>query len=112
MTEVNIWSLPKDDSIKHLLLMLVTDSPNIASCMSADRISDNPKDVLLRDPANPELRAYVYTYGQKRDSYGVHLEYPSAIDVNYVDTLAVHENISYRHLLSLVTQHLNVEDVA
>ncbi|WP_455366904.1 hypothetical protein, partial [Kaarinaea lacus] len=54
------------------------------------------------------VQLYVFTYGQEVDHYGVHVEYPNLEETNYSDTIETHENISFHHLVSIITTNLEV----
>jgi hypothetical protein len=104
---MNVWALQKDNSIKHLLLMLENDLPGWTAWVVSEPDSVDDKAIRLCDSKATSTCVYIYTYGQKQERYGLHLEYPVATDVNYSDTVDMYEDISYSLLLTLLEQHLN-----
>jgi hypothetical protein len=52
----------------------------------------------------------VFTYGQKEDCYGVHIEYPNLAETNYSDTLEILENITFDQLVSVMSVNLEIPD--
>ncbi|TCK05698.1 hypothetical protein [Marinobacterium mangrovicola] len=102
---MNIWAMDKDQSIRHLLLLLQTRLGE--SAFRVDEATDCDRcAVFICHPEDPQLRAYLYTLGQAEERYGLHLEYPpsSASAALFdalegqslnavVDSLAVHFDI-------------------
>jgi hypothetical protein len=102
---MNIWALNKDNSIKHLLLMLAHD-------MGADAFelidveSLHPQAVRIGSH-DTDATAYLYTYGQADEHYGLHLEYPGHEDSNISSLEVIHENLNYSRLLDILKDHLD-----
>ena len=104
---MNIWALEKDTSIKHLLLLLAQQFQE--GCYEIiDNPSDDKRAIRLANPPATSVQLYIFTYGQEEDSYGVHIEYPNLEETNYSDTLEIHENISFEHLVSIITTNLEI----
>ena len=104
---MNIWALEKDTSIKHLLLLLAQQFQE--GCYEIiDNPSDDKRAIRLANPPATSGQLYIFTYGQEEDSYGVHIEYPNLEETNYSDTLEIHENISFEHLVSIITTNLEI----
>ena len=101
---MNIWSLDKDSSIKHLLLLLANDLPpqSYAYC---DTSAVDHKAIRLCHAKIVNICAYIYTYGHEAERYGIHLEYPVENDIAYSDTIDIHENLVYAQLLELLKVH-------
>lgn len=104
---MNIWALDKDIDIKHLLLMLEEQFED-----GGYTIVNNPGDgqqaVRLMSPTAGDVQLYVFTYGQQKDHYGVHIEYPDLQETNYRDTVETHDNISFDALVSLMVTNLEL----
>ena len=101
----NIWALNKDDSIKHLLLLLAqTFGQDAFTLIPA---SEDEKAVRLIKTGDHDLSVYIYTYGQIEEHYGVHLEYPDIQETSLSSTLDIYDNVSYETLCGLVESHLN-----
>lgn len=104
---MNIWALEKDTSIKHLLLLLAQQFQD--GCYEIiDNPSDDKQAIRLANSPVTSVQLYIFTYGQEEDSYGVHIEYPNLQETNYSDTLEIHENISFDHLVNIITTNLEV----
>ena len=108
---MNIWSLEKDNSIKHLLLLLASDLPSPAYTY-CDTSAVDFKAIRLCHPQVPNMCAYIYTYGHADERYGIHLEYPVENDIEYSDTIDIYENMAYTHLLELLKVHFEVSETA
>lgn len=106
---INIWALEKDDSIKHLLLLLAQDLPS-QSYAIVDTSSADYRAVRLCHRSEAGLCAYLYTYGHEKDRYGIHLEYATDTDTAYSDTLDIQENKTYGQLLELLRMHFDISD--
>ena len=104
---MNIWALDKDTSVKHLLLLLAQLFED--GCYEIiDNPSDDKRAIRLANPTTRNIQLYIFTYGQKENSYGVHIEYPNLEETNYNDTLEIHENISFNRLVSIITTNLEI----
>ena len=101
--QVNPWALDKHDSIKHLVLLLAHEPGFERLDITADAELDE-RAVRLRF-SGAETSAYVYTYGQQQQHYGVHLEYPELTD-NLSLQDVIHENLVYERLLNVLSMHL------
>ena len=103
---MNIWSLDKDISIKHLLLMLRQSlSDELYEIVIGEETS---KAIRLRNKNDNSLSVYIYTYGQDEERYGVHLEYPELDESNVNNTLEIYENLKYSSLSQVIKTHLNL----
>ena len=108
---MNIWSLQKDDSIKHLLLLLENELPASAYVI-CNTSSIDFKSIRLCHSIDTNMCVYIYTYGHEQDRYGVHLEYTTETDIEFTNTMEIIENISYGHLIELLKVHFEIsEDV-
>lgn len=103
---LNIWSVAKDVSIKHLLLLLREDFPAIPQHI-LDHHETDVKAVRLGNPDDPGHSIYIYTYGQGPDRYGVHLEYNNTGETETKDTVEVFDNLSYKSLVELLRMQFN-----
>ena len=106
---MNIWSLQKDDSIKHLLLLLENELPASAYTLS-NTSSIDFKAIRLCHSEDANMCVYIYTYGHKHDRYGIHLEYTTETDIEFTNTMEVIENITYRHLIELLKVHFEISE--
>jgi len=102
---MNIWALDKDNSIKHLLLLLEQD-------MGADAFTlpdaENLHYKSIRLGSTRVLAtAYLYTYGQNREHYGLHLEYTYNQELNSSEQEEMYEDLSYEALLEILIVHFD-----
>ena len=105
--EYNIWALEKDISIKCLLLML----RETFGAETFDVIAPgegHPQSINLIRPDVKNLHAYIYTYGQKAECYGIHLEYPSSVDSLRFDTTEILEDVRYERLVDILAVHFSI----
>ena len=106
----NIWALEKDLSIKHLLLMLVETFGKHQLDIPAPS-DGHPCSILVSSQHDDNVYAYIYTYGQRPEYYGVHLEYPSLVDSQRFDTTEILEDLSYERLVQILSVHLGIATV-
>lgn len=104
---MNIWSLPKHNNIKLLLF-------KVYKCLGMENICietlepDDYMSIGFIKPSQAEIKAYVYTYGQIKDHYGIHLEYPWFIESEYNDTIMVYEDLSLEQIINTLATHFEV----
>ena len=95
----NIWTLAKHPDIKHLLLLLVeqlgSDSFLIDTTTPVDA-----RAIYLQHREEAVVRAYVSTIGQRAGRYGVHFEFPNAMEP--------HENIELPALVDMLAVHFDI----
>ena len=104
---MNIWALNKDDSIRHLLLMLEDELGDDAFCI-VDNVDDDFRATRLVNPVDSCISVYVYTYGQEDERYGAHIEYPDLSETKSSDTLEIYDNLSFLTLVDLLKAELNI----
>lgn len=102
---MNIWALDKDTSIKHLLLLLEQD-------MGADAFTlpdaENLHHKSIRLGSTRVLAtAYIYTYAQDAEHYGLHLEYFYNPELNSSEQEDMYEDLSYEALLEILMTHFD-----
>lgn len=102
---MNIWSLDKDISIKHLLLLLSQEAGvQTFKLLDAERLHHKAIRIGIQDTA---ATAYLYTYGQSTEHYGLHLEYPFHAESNISELEEIYEDLSYDTLLEKLKVHFN-----
>ncbi|MGB1091875.1 MAG: hypothetical protein ACPGYX_07110 [Oceanobacter sp.] len=104
----NIWAMEKDQSIKHLLLLL-TEQLGKDSFLIDSRIVTDDRAVYLCQADEIEMRAYLYTLGQDEGHYGVHLEYPESSEANPI--YDAFENLTLRGLVDLLAIHFDIDEI-
>ena len=104
---MNIWALRKNVLIKHLLLQLSEQlGPNSFVISETSWLADDAVRLLANDDTN--MSAYLYTYGQADERYGVHLEYPMLPDTTSSQTVEMQEDLDVDQLARLLQIHFNV----
>lgn len=104
---MNIWSLFKHNSIKLLLLKLQTHLQDKSICIE-DVDDKDYFSLTLVKPDQPGIRAYIYTYGQARDLYGIHLEYPIFNENDFNNTIQIYEDLSMNQIINTIIEHFDV----
>jgi hypothetical protein len=107
----NIWALDKDISIKHLMLMLVQCLGNDAFDLDEGQ-QGHPQSILIHKPDCLSVKAYLYTYGQETEHYGVHLEFPAIVNSQRFDNTEIYENITVDNLVEILAVHFDVPEPA
>ncbi|GGC05543.1 hypothetical protein GCM10011352_34670 [Marinobacterium zhoushanense] len=105
MAGINIWALKKDQSIRHLLLLLVAQLGE-GSFVVDDTTPCDERAIFLHHRQDRGIRAYIYTLGQADDRYGVHLEYPPTADAG--NQLEVMENQRFEALVESLAVHFDI----
>jgi hypothetical protein len=102
---MNIWALKKDISIKSMLLLFQQEH-GLDKLTFKQNDSLDFRSIRIDDDQTAGLSAYIYTYGQTADYYGIQLEYPrTEMSQGYlVDT---YENLSIERLFDLICVHFN-----
>lgn len=104
---MNIWSLSKHKNIKLLLF-------KVDKCLGKENICiemlepDDYMSIGFIKPNQVEIKAYVYTYGQIKDHYGIHLEYPWSVESEYNDTIMVYEDLNLEQIINTLAIHFEV----
>lgn len=100
---MNPWSLVKDRGIKRLLIQLQARlGPQAFELLP--RRSDVAEAVTICKPGEPGLAAFIFTYGQGEDRYGVHLAYPFP-DPAVPESV---EDLTAARLVELLAMHFEV----
>lgn len=75
MNNMNIWALPKATELR-LVLLTLRESVDIGRLFLEGVEDNNRQALLLCDSQIEGLSAYLFTYGQSRERYGLQLNYP------------------------------------
>lgn len=103
--EVNVWSLEKALDIKEVLILLQTDYEKSQFIIENETPTDDCA-IYLRHRDFPRFRAYVFTVGQIKERYGVHLEFPKAN--SQTNLMESYENLTYQTLSEILAVHLDL----
>ena len=104
-SEVNVWSLEKAMDIKEVLILLQTDYEQNQFIIENETPTDNCA-IYLRHRELPRFRAYLFTIGQSKERYGVHLEFPKA--ESQTNLMESYENLTYKTLSEILAVHLDL----
>lgn len=104
---MNIWALDKDESIKVLLLLLSEKVGADRLVLSARQEVDG-RAVRLTKAGEPQISAYLYTYGQDEGKCGVHLEFPQHDGSDISSSLDVYENVGINALVDMLQVHFDL----
>ena len=108
MAGINIWSLDKEQNIKHLLLLL-SEQLGKGTFSIDERILTGRSAVYIHQTDEPSIRAYLFTTGQREGRYGVHLEYPLSSEANPI--YDAFENQTLAALVNILAVHLGVAEI-
>lgn len=104
---MNIWSLEKDQSIRHLLLLLQAQLGDAAFRIDSDTACHH-RAIYLCHATEADVRAYLYTLGQSAGRYGVHLEYPGDSTAALYDAW---ENLTLKSLVDILAVHFDIATI-
>ena len=104
----NIWKLDKDSDIKAILIMLQHEvGPD--SFMLLDEAQLNEKAVrIVSEATQRELSAYIYSYAQRAERYGLDLEFPYLIETRADDQTIRMNDLTADEVLEKVIDHLEI----
>lgn len=106
---MNIWSLVKHDNIK---LLLINMQMQLGKA-SFDLFDENDKNffsIVLKKPDQPDVSAYIYTYKQAKELYGLHLEYPRLLENGYNENFVIYDELSLQQIIDTLATHFEVVD--
>ncbi len=104
----NIWTLNKDPSIKSLLILLQHEiGPENFSLLNEAELNEKAVRIIY-PPTQVNLSAYIYSYAQRENHYGVDLEFPYLISA-YADDQSIRlEELTAEQVLQRVITHLKI----
>ena len=97
---LNVWAIDKEPSLKVLLIELVHRYGENAILLDESVSHFQAIEIFPQD--NPKLRAYIYTFGQRAERYGIDLKYPIATN----NIIGENEEQSLAQVLSILEAHL------
>jgi len=101
---MNIWSLEKQNTIKHLLLRLEE-----AFGKDAFRVVEphDTHELSVRiTPLDESMTIYIYCYGQRSGHYGVDLEFPTTVGTPVTQDEESYEDVSFPRLVEVLSLYL------
>lgn len=104
---MNVWTLYKHKSIKIVMIRLQSQL-GLEHFRVQDEDNRDFFSIALINPKQPEIRAYVYTYGQRREQYGLHLEFPLFAENDLSDSFQVYDGLSINQVIDTLATHFDV----
>lgn len=102
-----VWALRKDESIKHLLILLFEHFGTGRLVAEVDDFCNDRAICLIR-PRDHTVRIYIYTYGHDTGRYGVHVEYPVAPLPYPLTNPVSYEDMVFEQLTDIIETHLGI----
>jgi len=104
----NLWGLAKAPEIKSLLITLQHEtSPGVFALLDEESLSDQA--VRIVSPATQhELSAYIYSYAQREEHYGLDLEFPYLIETRADDQTIRMNDLTAQEVIEKVIDHLEL----
>jgi hypothetical protein len=97
---MNVWAINKDIPLKLLLLELVHRyGENTLALKEYEQHFQAIDLCLLNDP---NLSAYIYTFGQNAGRYGIDLRYP----ISAHNIAGENENLTLDQIMEIISTHL------
>lgn len=104
---INIWALLKHKTIK-LLLFQLQEQLAQGNFLLEDTGGNEYYAISMVKANQEEVRAYVYIYGQLKDLYGIHLEYPFNSENEYSNSSPFYEDLSLKQVIKILASHFDV----
>lgn len=97
---MNVWAINKDVPLKLLLLELV-------HCYGENTLALNNQErhfkaIELCTVNEPNISAYIYTFGQNAGRYGIDLKYP----ISAHNIVGENENLTLDQIIEILSTHL------
>lgn len=106
----NLWALHKDPAIKAILLLLQHQT-GAESFLLLDEEQLNDKAIRIATHATrTELSAYIYSYAQNKERYGLDLEFPYLLATYNDDQTMRLNDLTAEEVLAHVIDHLEMVD--
>ena len=88
------------------MLLLLQEEFGTKSFIIDDEAPVGEGAIYLQHNEYPDVRAYVYTIGQRENRYAVHLEFPQqSVSASLME---VHENLNFKSLSNTLSAHLDL----
>jgi hypothetical protein len=97
---MNVWAIDKDIPLKLLLLELVYRYGENTLALNVHE--QHYKAIELSIINEPDISAYIYTFGQNAERYGIDLKYP----ISAHNIVGENENLSLDQIIEILSTHL------
>jgi hypothetical protein len=101
---MNIWSLDKQHTIKHLLLRLEKhfgkDAFHLVEPKETNQLS------VRITPPDESMTVYIYCYGQRSGHYGVHFEFPTTVGTAVTQDEEIYDDVPFARLIDMLSLYL------
>lgn len=107
-TSQDLWRLQKDPALKSLLLRLQERVGSDAFLLLDEEGLSNQAVRITTKESCRVLAAYIFTYSQKPQHYGLDLEFPYLIETRADDQTIFLENLRQGEVIEHLIQHLEM----
>ncbi len=97
---MNVWAINKDIPLKLLLLEMVHRYGE--NSLALNNQEQHFQAIDLCTVCDPNISAYIYTFGQNAGRYGIDLKYP----ISAHNIVGEHENLSLDQAIEALSTHL------
>lgn len=102
----NPWALAKDRDLRATLIKL-QQRLGLGAFQLSQRRCEHEGAIVLCKPDQPEVLAWLYTFGQDEGRFGLHLEYPQFKDAPPV-AADIHEDLTLDRVADLLRIHFDI----
>ena len=97
---MNVWAIDKDIPLKLLLLELVHRYGE--NTLALNNQEQHFQAIDLCTITEPDISAYIYTFGQSSGRYGIDLKYP----ISTHNIVGENENLTLDQIIEILSIHL------
>jgi hypothetical protein len=97
---MNVWAIEKDIPLKLLLLELVHRYGE--NTLVLNNQEQHFQAIDLCTVNEPNISAYIYTFGQNASRYGIDLKYP----ISMHNIVGENENLTLDQIIEIISTHL------
>jgi hypothetical protein len=98
--DMNVWAIDKDVPLKLLLLELVQRYGE--NTLALNNQEQHFQAIELCPVTEPDISAYIFTFGQNAGRYGIYLKYP----ISAHNIVGENENLTLDQIIEILSTHL------
>lgn len=98
--DMNVWAIDKDVPLKLLLLELVQRYGE--NTLALNNQEQHFQAIELCPVTEPDISAYIFTFGQNAGRYGIDLKYP----ISAHNIVGENENLTLDQIIEILSTHL------